>query len=109
MGCLPDDDAGVVAVQTSLPAVTSAVAETLLHGYTAAGKVRLLTALLEVGACDVNAQRAKDGCTALHIAMFRGQEGSAATLRMHGADSTIRNKWGETPVEAAGAAAPSAA
>jgi len=76
-------------------------AELLLLSYAAAGHAELLRALLETGACSVDARREKDGCTSLHIARYRQHAEAAEVLLEFGADPDVRNKFGETPTEAA--------
>lgn len=98
---LQDDDEGVATLSGSLACMQTSDAETLLHGYAAAGHARLLGVLLKATACNVNAARAKDGCTALHLAQYRQQEEAVRVLLAHGADPNVRNKWGEKPSDSA--------
>lgn len=101
---LQDATESVAILQEALSGLDAGKGEVLLHGYSAAGKVLLLKALLCACTCSVNAQRAKDGCTALHLAKYRGHEEAAQVLLAHGADAFVHNKWGETAEEAAKAA-----
>merc|ERR1711924_476140 len=101
---LQDDDEGVATLSGSLACMQTSDAETLLHGYAAAGHARLLGVLLTSAACNVNAARAKDGCTALHLAQYRQHDEAMSVLLAHGADLNARNNWGETPSESAIAA-----
>merc|ERR1719436_1110891 len=100
----------VEGLRSAAPSLAPEDAKTLLHGYAAAGRPRLVEILLAVGACHVDARRSKDSCTAMHIAAYRAQEGVIAVLRAHSADETLRNKWDETPADVApaSAAAPAA-
>lgn len=95
---LKDNDEGVATLSKELPNLNRSDIDSLLHGYAAAGHVRLLEILL-TSACDVNVARAKDGCTALHLAQYRHQVNAVQVLLAHGADPNVRNKWGETPCE----------
>jgi ankyrin repeat protein len=104
---LKDDDEGVAALSEALPDVKLSDAESLLHGFAAAGHARLIEVLLAKSDCDVNASRLKDGCTALHIAQYRHHTHVVNVLLAHGADLNARNKWGETPFESSMAASAS--
>lgn len=97
---LQDDDAGVEALRKGISAVQSGDAELLLHGYAMTGRARLVEVLLKSGSCSVNAQRAKDGGTALHLAYWHDHPEVIKVLSTYGADTTIKNKHGETPVQA---------
>merc|ERR1712176_551209 len=99
---LTDDEEGIAALTRAVPDISSDDAEVLLYGYAASGQPDLIKILLEAGV-SVNAQRAKDGCTALHIAHFRKNSDVVALLEAYGADATLCNVWGETD-EAAGKA-----
>jgi RNA 3'-terminal phosphate cyclase (ATP) len=102
--CLRDTDDGVQSLRDALcnlDIVTPVPVLVLFHGYAVAGRTRLVATILEARACDVNAVREKDGCTALHIAEYKGYTDMVDLLKAHAADPSIRNKWGETPAEAA--------
>merc|ERR1712151_208890 len=99
--CLKDTDEGVASLRAALDTITPSVITSLFHGYAVAGRTKLLSTMLDVGACDVNVTRQKDGCTALHIAEYKGYVDMADLLRGHSADPQARNKFGETPAEAA--------
>merc|ERR1711977_498658 len=101
---LQDDDVGVAALENTVADLSSSDAEALLFGYANAGRSRLVKVLLINGSCSVDAQRAKDGCTALHLAYFRNRTDVIDVLKVYGADASIRNKYGETAAEAAKAA-----
>merc|ERR1712060_808679 len=89
------DEEGIAALTKAVPDISRDDAEVLLYGYAASGQPDLIKILLEAGV-SVNAQRAKDGCTALHIAHFRKNSDVVALLEAHGADATLCNVWGET-------------
>jgi len=99
---LKADEEGIAALTKAVPDLSNDDAEALLYGYAASGQADLIKILLEAGV-SVNAQRAKDGCSALHIAHFRKSSDVVALLEAHGADATLCNVWGET-AEAAGMA-----
>merc|ERR1711862_258075 len=102
---LRDDDAGALeTLGKAIPDMPRDSAESLLFAYAATGQARLLGSILDSNVVDVNTKRAKDGCTALHVASYKGKVDAVAALVAHGADTLIRNKWGETPGEAALAA-----
>jgi len=101
--CLKDTDEGAEGLREALATLAPEVALTLLHGYAVAGRPRLIGMLLDSGACHVDVRRMKDGCTALHIAEYKGHTVVVDVLQAHSADSTLRNKWGETPANAAAA------
>jgi len=98
---LTDSDVNLEAFRKVVTDLTSEQVDRLLFAYVAAGRIRLLEVLLCARVCNVNAQRQKDGCTALHLARYRHQEDIADLLLAHGADSAIQNKWGETPEDSA--------
>lgn len=50
---------------------------------------------------DVNAQNAVNGWTALHWAVYRGHTRVASLLLSQGADTSVCNKKGETPIDVA--------
>merc|ERR1712060_184881 len=96
------DQAEDIALLTqAIPSLKAGEAELLLHSYAAGGHVGLLRALLEGKACSVDVRREKDGCTALHIAKYRQRADAAKLLLDFNADPDARNKFGETPNEAA--------
>lgn len=101
---LQDNDHGVATLREALVGLDRSSAEALLHGYAASGRALLIGTILGAGACDVDAPRARDGSTALHIAECCQQAGAAGVLRAYGANPTVRNKLGETPAEATQAA-----
>merc|ERR1712154_441006 len=70
--CLKDSEESVERLRASLPTLAPEEAIVLLHCYALAGWARLIDVLLFSGACHVDARRAKDGCTALHIAEYKG-------------------------------------
>jgi len=98
---LTDSDDDLVALRKVVADLKLEQADRLLFAYVSAGRLRLLEVLLCAKVCNVNAQRQKDGCTALHLARYRHQEAIAGVLLVHGADSAIQNKWGETPEDSA--------
>lgn len=98
---LADAEADVAALREAVTEIGQEQAEFLLFAYASADRPRLLEVLLQGRVCDVNAQRKKDGCTALHLARYRHREAAARVLLAHGADVAIRNKWGETPEDSA--------
>jgi len=97
---LEDNEVGEQSLLAKLPTLLSKDTEMLLFGYASAGRARLLTVLLNSGLCNVNAQRLKDGCTALHLAYFRNHSKTVEVLKSHGADATIVNKYGEVAEQA---------
>jgi RNA 3'-terminal phosphate cyclase (ATP) len=99
--CLKDTDDGVASLSADLDTLEPNLVQVLFHGYAMAGRTRLMSTILDAGACDVNAVRERDGCTALHIAEYKGHSDVVEFLRARSADPSIRNKWGETPAEAA--------
>jgi len=99
--CLKDTDDSVASLRAALDTLAPDVVQVLFHGYAVAGRTRLMSIILDVGACDVNVAREKDGCTALHIAEYKGHTDMVEFLRARSADPSVRNKWGETPAEAA--------
>lgn len=101
--CLKDMDDSVASLRAALDTLASDAVPMLFHGYAVAGRTRLVSTILDAGACDVNLARAKDGCTALHIAEYKGHADMVVLLLAHSADPLVRNKWGETPAEAAAA------
>lgn len=98
---LKDTDDGVASLSAALDTLAPSLVQVLFHGYAVAGRTRLMSTILDAGACDVNAVRERDGCTALHIAEYKGHSDMAEFLRARSADPSIRNKYGETPAEAA--------
>jgi len=98
---LTDSDVNLEALRKVVTDLASEQVDRLLFAYVSAGRLRLLEVLLCARVCNVNAQRQKDGCTALHLARYRHQEDIADLLLAHGADSAIQNKWGETPEDSA--------
>jgi len=98
---LQDDDIGIEALKAAISSIQPLDAEVLLFGYANAGRPRLMELLLKAGACKVNAQRAKDGCTALHLAYYRNHVEVINVLNAYGADPSIKSKYGETPAQAA--------
>lgn len=48
---------------------------------------------------DMNLSRSSDGCTPMHLAVWQKQYETLEVLRKLGADSTIKNKYGETVTE----------
>jgi hypothetical protein len=101
--CLKDTDDGVAHLRAALDTLAPDLVQALFHGYAAAGRTRLMSTILDLGACDVDVARKRDGCTALHIAEYKGHSDMVEFLRARSADASIRNKWGETPAEAAAA------
>jgi len=101
---LQDNDEGEATLSRALPCLHSNDADNLLHAYAAAGHVHLLEVLLKSTTSNVNARRAKDGCTALHLAQYRQNLEAVHVLLAHCADPNVCNKWGETPSESAMAA-----
>jgi RNA 3'-terminal phosphate cyclase len=89
---LQDNDEGVIALRSALATLGTEVAPVLLHGYALAGRPRLIDALLKSGACHVDVRRAKDDCTALHIALYKGHSAVVEVLQENLADSSLRNK-----------------
>jgi ankyrin repeat protein len=61
--------------------------------------LRILQALLDAG-CPVDAKD-KDSCTALHCAANLGWVEAVEVLLKAGADWTVVNRWGQTPVQIA--------
>lgn len=72
---------------------------TLLYLTARAGFYDTTEALLKLGA-PVN-EKQVDGSTPLHGASFYGQRLIVGLLLRYGADATIKNKWGNTPVNEA--------
>ena len=72
---------------------------TLLYLMARAGFYDTTEALLKLGAL-VN-EKQVDGSTPLHGASFYGQRLIVGLLLRYGADATIKNKWGNTPVNEA--------
>merc|ERR1711920_101131 len=99
--CLKDTDDGVASLSAALDTLAPNFVQVLFHGYAVAGRTRLVSTILDLGACDVNVVRERDGCTALHIAEYKGHSDMIVLLRDRSADPSIRNRWGETPAEAA--------
>jgi len=98
---LQDMDANVLTLREALAGMQPTQAELLLFAYASAGRARLIEVLLDEGVCNINMQREKDGCTALHVARYRHHNAVADMLLARGADCTVLNKWGETPDDAA--------
>jgi len=98
---LKDTDDGVASLSAALDTLAPNLVQVLFHGYAVAGRTRLVSRILDLGACDINVVREKDGCTALHIAEYKGHSDMVELLLARSADPSIRNKWGETPAEAA--------
>ena len=73
---------------------------TLLYLTARSGFYDTCEALLKVGA-PVNCQQV-DGSTPLHGASFYGHRIIVELLLEYGADPTVKNKWGNTPVDEAG-------
>jgi hypothetical protein len=64
------------------------------------GATKICTRLLEDYKFDVNVI-GKDSLTALHYASFYGHPATVKVLLQHGANVTVKNKWGEDPVQSA--------
>jgi len=95
------DDGAVEKLEQSVDSLPIESVEALLFAYAATGQKRLLEALLKVNLVGINTIRAKDGCSALHVAAFKNQPEIVEMLLTMGADPSICNKWGETYNQAA--------
>ena len=64
------------------------------------GDPSVASLLLAYGA-DVNATTRNQGWTSLHIAAIHGDTALARELLRNGADLSIKDKWGDTPLRLA--------
>ena len=71
--------------------------DSLFHIAAQLGDFRTVEMLLDAG-FDVN-QTGDMGCTALHYAKMKKQEGVVNLLLAHGASTSIRNDFGQLPEE----------
>ena len=69
--------------------------QTLLYIAARSGFYDMTRALLLAEGCPINTQQTT-GSTALHAASFYGQKDIVQLLLEHGADPSIKNKWGST-------------
>lgn len=68
----------------------------ILHTLTKAGQASVIEFLVSEHAFDVNVQREGDGCTCLHLAAWCSNFEMVTMLRdVLGADTSIKNKYGE--------------
>jgi len=95
------DDGAVEKLEQSVDSLPLESVEALLFAYAATGQRRLLEVLLKFNIVGIDTTRAKDGCSALHVAAFKHQQETVEMLLTMGADPSICNKWGETYNQAA--------
>lgn len=90
---LLDNGADVV-----IPSAPSAPRKTLLHLAVGSGSETITRLVLEHGAgiIDIDMVRKSTSETALHRAARDGQTGIVELLLEWGADTTVRNRWGDT-------------
>ena len=64
-----------------------------------AGRTALVVALVDAHGAGVNVQAERSCFTALHLSAYEGREEVVAALLARGADMTLLNKFGETPLK----------
>ena len=71
---------------------------TLVYVAARAGYCDMVEALLEMDISFMCDDEQDDGSSSLHVACYYGHDKVVSLLMQHGADPTLRNKWGHTPI-----------